>query len=159
MELILFGLLFIFGGSSMFFAMDFWWESQGFINRSRGLVSERTEEWENWTIFRGFILVGLGFILFCLGIVEQQARSRAVIPLVCPEPNTNLAVKSEIERYVKIACAAAQKKDYQIALTNFKQALNTSDRLDRIKRMQKSPDAIGSALRYAIAQMEKQLKN
>jgi hypothetical protein len=159
MEAILFGFLITLLGFSNFFAKDFWWGIQEFTNQTRGLVSERTGMWEIGMNFSGFITVLVGFAFMYFGIQDYQLRSQPVIPSICNEINS-MSGTNKVQNAIQIACAAAQRKDYRAAVTNFKEALNIRNRINNSpKNLNASPfDSGDYDLRYAIGQMERQLK-
>lgn len=55
-------VLFIIGGVLYIFAKDMMWEWTSYSNRTKGLVSERTEEWDFWATVGGVGMLILGIL-------------------------------------------------------------------------------------------------
>jgi hypothetical protein len=154
---ILLGLLVILLGLSMFFFKSFWWTFDEVLNQVRGLVSKRTEIWEIGMNFTSFILISGGLILMYFGTQMYQIELQPVVPAVCSVVNSDLSAKNKVQDTVKIGCAAAQKKEYRTAVTNFKEALNIKNRINNSQNTQ-IVEPTDFDLLYAINQMERQSK-
>jgi hypothetical protein len=145
-----------------------WWEIQKLGNQWEGQASERSDLWGCHTILTGVSSIGLGLCCLGLGLHEQYVASQPVIPRICSSESNPNPAKSKFDRYIQVGCTAAQKKEYQIALTNFSQALAIRNReiismpkndslADYVtKTMSKQSDI--DSVKKAIEQMKDKLK-
>jgi hypothetical protein len=146
MELLLIGLL-VFGfGCSMIFGRELWWELQILSNQIKGLASKRTTVWDAGQIIIGAIAIGLSILLAWQGVVKL---SQPVVPNVC----TSILPLNEppsVQRSTNAGCEAANKKDYQTALSHFRQATKQA------KRSNNTYTSFEQLLDRAVKQMEQQ---
>jgi hypothetical protein len=61
------GIVIIILGLLSIFAQDLVWDFTEWQNRSKGVVSERTPEWETATTIGGMIAIVCGIVLIMLG--------------------------------------------------------------------------------------------
>lgn len=129
MQLLLIGLLLLGFGCSLIFAREAWWAVQEFSNQMKGQASERTLVWDVSQMGVGVVAIAIAIALIWQGI---DKISQPVVPGICTTVEIMSALddldKFGIKRDIETGCAAAEKKDYETALSNFRRAFNNLDR-------------------------------
>ncbi|MBW4549678.1 MAG: hypothetical protein KME35_00930 [Aphanocapsa sp. GSE-SYN-MK-11-07L] len=87
-------------------------------NQIKGQTSERTTVWDAGQIIIGAIAIGLSILLAWQGVVKL---SQPVVPKVCTA-FLSFDEPPSVQRSTSAGCKAAEKKDYQTALAQFRQA-------------------------------------
>lgn len=153
MTLLLLGLLLLAFGCSLIFARNAWWIVQELTNQMQGQVSERTFVWEVSQMGLGVIAIGLSIALIWQGI---DRIAQPIIPGICVTiPSSSAfddADKLGIRRDIRTGCTAAEKKEYSLALSHFRQAAN---KIERDKTFYSYRDPLFKAIELMNQQIRK----